>query len=309
MLSKQEFDSFYDDLLEMFEDIVIYSSQKGMNSWGAVDITLRNSSKNTLLATAIYTAFQPKMIETVGGAGGVSPNHLGYTNDINFRVLQASMSDPLFTRKGREDAYKSVFDSLTQSVQSGLDTMLGDPQDEKQVQAKSQIHPIVQAKIRTLKQSFDKAETYLEKNESLKELGNLGDLNKIIQLVNSSNNADLDGENVASNDFNYVVPQRILSKRKYKEILDAYQSTSILVYLRTWTIFAWLSQPKSQTMRKLEILLGEDNVTHQQIIDAVTTGDNVRHRLALFKDEPKCTKNGSGTDEVITKLKDYFTSP
>lgn len=306
MLSKQEFDSFYDDLLEMFEDIVIYSSQKGMNSWGEVDITLRNASKNTLLATAIYTAFQPKMIETVEGARDVVPNHLGYTNDINFRVLQASMSDPLFTRKGREDAYKSVFDSVAQSVQSGLDIMLSDPQLK---QHEKNVDLIVRAKIQTLKQSFDKAETYLKKNEFLKELGDLGDLNKIIRLVNSSNNVNLDGENVASNDFNYVVPQRILSKRKYKEILDAYQSTSILVYLRTWTIFAWLSQPKSQTMRKLEILLGEDNVTHQQIIDAVTTGDNVRHRLALFKDEPKCTKNGSGTDEVITKLKDHFKSP
>lgn len=100
-----------------------------------------------------------------------------------------------------------------------------------------------------------------------------------------------------------------ISRTKFNQILNAYQSQSILSYLNTFWIFSWIPPTRSQTMNRLNNLLttiNKDKVTYAEIEQALTLGDHHVHRLGLFKNGTQSEKSNSGTDEVVLQLHEAF---
>jgi hypothetical protein len=98
-------------------------------------------------------------------------------------------------------------------------------------------------------------------------------------------------------------PKNIISKHELEAVLKSYNSSSFMGFLSTLWFFSWFISPKrSQAIIELSLLVRHEEVSREQIINAISKDRDGKRRVLLFKKEGNIAKNGTSTDEVIDKL-------
>ncbi|KTD49104.1 hypothetical protein Lrub_1455 [Legionella rubrilucens] len=99
-------------------------------------------------------------------------------------------------------------------------------------------------------------------------------------------------------------PKDSLSNDELRAILATYQSKSFMGFLgRLWLFSCFISPYRSQTMIQLSLLLERQTISRETICAAIRNDDDGLRRLSLFNHKEDSQSNGTGTDEVIVRLK------
>ncbi|MFC3908252.1 hypothetical protein ACFORL_04075 [Legionella dresdenensis] len=96
-----------------------------------------------------------------------------------------------------------------------------------------------------------------------------------------------------------------ISQSNLRQILASYKSTSFLGFLSSlWFFSSFISPMRSKAMIELNLLLQYQEISSDQIKQAISKDSDGKRRLSLFQSEDNAIKNNSSsTDNVIEQLK------